>query len=449
MKSIRARGAYAAIGLVFLASSAWCQDTGLPNLMPFPPLPAVGNGYPVSPAAANDALWGHAEPSPVQTSPIQSPIQGPEQIPGKSVFGPDYADAMKSGYESCGSIAGPCGGSVCCHNHYIYANALLMNRLRPGGFATSFFAGNFDQAINFCNREFGRTWVGGFELGTGWCFGCNSNCALEAVYWGLYPSDESARAQGNVSSLIDFDSLDYNGGNANDAFTNAQLHQLESSYTFHSAEFNLVGNGCCGGPFGCAMCGCCNGRSGSPWGYGYTVGFRYMNFTDRFLFSADPVDTAIDGDAAELNYLGQFNNNLFGFQMGTGLSYCCCDSFTAYVIGKVGMYDNHVTGLQRVYGTAGNATINNGPYDTEPAVVRTAGRETFAMSGQIDIGGRYAWSDCWSANFGYRVLGLSGVATTEGNFQQANFHDVDGMAFLERSGSLLLHGAYVGATYCW
>ena len=81
MKSIRARGASVAIVLTYLASSAWCQDTGLPSLMPFPPLPAVGNGYPVSPAAANDALWGQAEPSPVQTGPIQ----GPEQLPGQSV----------------------------------------------------------------------------------------------------------------------------------------------------------------------------------------------------------------------------------------------------------------------------------------------------------------------------------------------------------------------------
>jgi hypothetical protein len=435
-----------AIGLVFIASSAWCQDTGLPpSLLPMPPLPAVPGGYSVSPAAASEAIWGAAELSPVQTGPIQSPAQVPE----KTVLGPDYSDAMKGGYESCSTIAGPCGGGVCCNNHYIYANALLMNRLRPGGFITSFYAGNFDEAINFCNREFGRTWVGGFEVGTGWCFGCNCNCALEAVYWGLFPSDESATARGNVSSLIDFSGLDYNGGDANLAFSNAQIHRLESAYTFHSVEVNLVGNSMCGGPFGCGMCGCCMGRAGSPWGFGYTAGFRYMNFCDRFLFSSDTADDDINGNPEELNYLGQFNNNLFGFQLGTGLSYCVSDSFTAYVIGKVGVYDNHVTGLQRVYGSLGNADINNGPFTGQDAVVRTAGRETFAMSGQIDIGGRWAINQAWSTNFGYRVLGLSGVATTEANFQQSNFQDLDGMAFLERSGSLLLHGAYLGATYCW
>jgi hypothetical protein len=197
------------------------------------------------------------------------------------------------------------------------------------------------------------------------------------------------------------------------------------------------------------MCGCAYGNAGSPWGFGYTLGFRYLNFSDRFLFSSDPTGNAINGDAAELNYLGQFNNNLFGFQLGSGISYAVSNSLTTYVIGKVGVYDNHVTGLQRVYGTAGNATINNGPFNGDDAVVRTAGRETFAMSGQIDLGGRWAINQSWSTNFGYRLLGLSGVATAQDNFQTANFHDVDGMAFLNRSGSLLIHGMYAGATYCW
>jgi hypothetical protein len=430
MKSICARSASLLL-LASLTSVAWCQDTG-PSLLPLPPLPA-SPGYPVLPASTNDAFWGQAEAAPV---PLVEPgVQQP------------YMDAMKGGYE--GTIAGPCGATYCTGNHYVYANALLMNRLRPGGFVTSFYGGSFDQAINFCNREFGRTWVGGFEIGTGWCFGCNCNNALEVVYWGLFPGDESARATGNVSSLIDFGSLDYNGANANASYDNARFHQLESAYSFNSVEVNLVGNSLCGGPFGCGMCGCCTGRSGSPWGFGYTLGFRYINFSDRFLFSSDPTDGAIDGDPQELNYLGQFNNNLFGFQLGTGLSYCVSDSLTAYVIGKVGVYNNHVTAVQRVYGPLGNATINNGPYNGQDAVVNTGGRDTFSMSGQIDFGGRWAINNAWSVNFGYRVLGLSGVATTEANFQQDNFHDVDGMAFLERSGSLLLHGAYAGATYCW
>jgi hypothetical protein len=93
--------------------------------------------------------------------------------------------------------------------------------------------------------------------------------------------------------------------------------------------------------------------------------------------------------------------------------------------------------------------INNGPYTGQDFVVRTANRSTFAMSGQIDLGGRWAITNNWSANFGYRVLALAGVATADDNFQQSQFHDVDGVAFFNRSGSFLIHGAYAGATYCF
>ena len=49
-----ARGATVAILLASLAGNAWCQDTGLPGLIPLPPLPTAGHA--VSPAAATDAL---------------------------------------------------------------------------------------------------------------------------------------------------------------------------------------------------------------------------------------------------------------------------------------------------------------------------------------------------------------------------------------------------------
>jgi len=470
MRSNCAWSASLAVLLATMTGPAWCQDAGLPSLLPLPPMPAATSGYPVRPAAASGLNW-YQGTDQATIAPLQSPSQGalpapartvaplpqpmPEIAGNPSVLGNDYLGAMKGGYDgsivsngSCGTIGG-CGGNACCGNHYVYANALLMNRLRPGGFATSTFNATGNQAINFCNQEFGGQWVGGFEVGTGWCFGCNCNSALELVYWGLFPATGTAGATGGVNSLINFSDLNYNGANANVPFTNAQIQQAQSAYNFNSVEANLVGNSLCGGPFGCGMCGLCSGRAGSPWGFGYVAGFRYMNFTDRFLFSSNANSTDLVNDPNALNYLGQFNNNLYGFQLGSGLSYCVTNRLTAYVIGKAGVYDNVVSGLQRVYGTAGNAVINNGPYTGQDFVVRTANRSTFAMSGQIDLGGRWAITNNWSANFGYRVLALAGVATADDNFQQTQFHDVDGVAFLNRSGSFLIHGAYAGATYCF
>src|SRR5262249_6119504 len=177
-------------------------------------------------------------------------------------------------------------------------------------------------------------------------------------------------------------------------------------------------------------------------------GFRYINFFDRFVFSSSPTSFTLT-DPAALNYMVATTNNLFGFQLGGGISYCVTNRLTAYVIGKAGVYDNSVTALQRVYGTQGAAVINNGNFAGQPFDVRTAPIATLATSGQIDLGGRWMITDHWTANFGYRVLGLAGVATSDVNIHTQNFHDVDGVAFTSRCGSALLHGVYAGAVYCW
>src|SRR4051794_37025129 len=153
-------GASLLILLSSMASTAWCQDTG-PGLFPLPPLPTVPN-YPVRRAAANDALWGQAEPSPVpQVGELPRPASD------QSVLGPEYLDAMKGGYDgSCTSVASPCGGSACCHNHYVYANALVMTHNKMGGFVTSTDSITGNARLFFCNQEFGNLWAGGLEVGT-------------------------------------------------------------------------------------------------------------------------------------------------------------------------------------------------------------------------------------------------------------------------------------------
>src|SRR5436190_10464662 len=446
-----ARGASLAILLAALTSTAWCQDTGLPSLFPLPPLPPVANGYAVARTAANDALWGQAEPSPVQTTPPQSPEPIP---PGQATLSPDYADAMKGGYDSgTAGIGSPCGGANCCHHHYVFANVLTMSHVKAGGFVPSVDTVTGDQRLNFCNSEFGNIWRGGFEVGAGWCFGggcgscgCCPTCAMELVYWGLMPTQSSVHSFDNMNSTIDFGDLTYNGANANAAFNNAEAQRISNSWGFNSVEANIVGN-CCGrGPFGCGMCGCC-GSNGGPWGFGYTAGFRYMNIFDRFIYSSSPTFDFQDPTAA--NYLVATTNNPFGFQLGAGLRYCVTNRFTAYAIGKAGIYDNSVTALQRVYGTQGNAVILNGPNAGQDFVVRTAPLATLATSAQLDLGGRWAVTNNWSVNAGYRVLGVAGVATTDTNIHTQNFHDVDGIAFTNRMGNFLIHGVFAGAVYCW
>jgi opacity protein-like surface antigen len=435
MKSFYARGVCLALALVGLTSPAGAQYGGVPSLLPLPPLPM---NYPVAQTAATDALYRQGEPSPA-----------PQGTGVAAVSSGDYYDAMKGGYDSCSSVCGSSAcGSGCCHNHYVYANALAMTHVKMGGFVTSVDDITGNQRINFCQQEFGNLWNGGFEIGTGWCFGCCCQNAIEMVYWGVYASTRVRTEVDDLDSLIDFTDLDYNGASAQLPYTSAETHQVEYNYNFNSVEANIVGNGCNGGPFGCAMCGGCYGRGGSPWGAGWIAGFRYLNLNEHWMFSADPTGFAINGDPQELNYLVQLNNNLFGFQLGGGLSYCVTDRLTAYSIAKYGIYDNHVTQLQRVYGSLGNADINNGPFAGSDFVVRSD-NNVFSQAGQLDFGGRWSATNNWTVNFGYRVLALSGVAVVENNIRQNQFHDVDGVAFLKSYGSFVLHGAYAGATYCW
>ena len=108
----------------------------------------------------------------------------------------------------------------------------------------------------------------------------------------------------------------------------------------------------------------------------------------------------------------------------------------------------HGTFLQQVYGTLGNATINNGPFNGQEFVVRSDAN-ILSTAGQFDMGGRWAVNDNWTVNFGYRVMALGGVATADTNLKTANFHDVDGIASQDGFGTFILHGAFAGATFCW
>jgi len=153
-------------------------------------------------------------------------------------------------------------------------------------------------------------------------------------------------------------------------------------------------------------------------------------------------------DPTELNYRMNLTNDLFGFQLGGGLSYCVTDRLTAYSLAKFGVFDNHVTQTQQVSGTGGNATINNGPFAGQEFNVHSSDN-VLACAGQLDVGGRYAINSNWSFNFGYRVVGLAGVAISEVNAIHNQFQNVAGIASQQTTGSFILHGGFLGATYCW
>jgi hypothetical protein len=436
MRMQDARGVVPVLMVASLATAGWCQDPRTPSL-----LPAWGSAGVAPATAVGDSQWYGGDISPVP--PVQYTQTGSVGS-GVSGLADQYDAAMKGGYEG---VCTTCS-SGSCRNHYVYASGLAMTHVKQGGFVAGVDSTTFDAELFFCQREFNNLWKGGFELGTGWCFGSDNRAGIELVYWGLYPGTDSALVRGNLDSTIDFGDLDYNGINANTFVTAADVMEVQWRYAFHSAEINLFGNGACGGPLGCGMTGCCLGNSGSPWGFGWVGGFRYIHLNEAFLFRADTTDAVFNGDPTELNYRMQLNNNLFGFQLGGGISYCVTQRLTTYAIAKFGVYDNRVSQFQTVYGTQGTATVNNGPNTNVPFIVRSTD-DVLAGAGQFDLGGRWAVNDRWSVNFGYRVMALAGVAISETNAVRSGFQNLEGIASQQTTGSFILHGGYLGATYAW
>ncbi|MCU0878349.1 MAG: BBP7 family outer membrane beta-barrel protein [Pirellulaceae bacterium] len=454
MLSFHARRVACAIGLACLTSSAWipqrawAQYAEAPSLFPIPvpagyaPAQPAADQFPVAQTASRESVWygtGQPVPEPAVASPSDQPM-----------ISPDYQNAMKGGWDSCttgvGGCEAPCA-TGCCPNHYIYANGLAMTRVKNGGFVAAVDATTFEPELLFCSPEYGNLWHGGFELGGGWCFGCGCNSGLEVVYWGLYAAPGTVTATGDLNSTIDFGDLDYNGADGNTYFQGAAAQRLSFDHDFHSLEVNLIGN--YGGPLGCGRVGCCGTGCGERWGFGWLAGFRYINYTEDWLYSTNPNSNSFDGsDVDQLNYGVGLQNNLYGFQMGVGLDYCITNRLQAYAISKFGVYGNDIQMQQQISGSAGNATLNNGPFSGNEYEFDASDCD-LSLAGQFDLGGRYAINTNWSFDFGYRVLALSGVAIAEDNVAQSNFQNVDGIASIQTTGSLILHGGYAGFTYAW
>ena len=459
----RAGATWCALVLAAIACQppVFAEDVGPPALFPIP----LPNAYPVALTAGNSGAaspWYGSEPTasdlPVLTvrgadtespadlpPPMHSPAQLPLQSPAQSPIQVDeYQEAMKGGWDSCTSgVPSPCGDACCGPRHYVYANGLVMTRITSGGFVTSTDI-NGDPALAFDSANFGNNWHGGFGVGGGCCFG--SCHAVEFLYWGLYPSSAEQTATGLLDSPLDLTDIDYDGGDGNAIFDGAAAHRLRYDYDLHNVELNLIGN--YAGPLGCGRLGYCGTGCGERFGFGWLAGFRYINYTEDWLLSAELDDTTFDDEADQLNYEVDLQNNLIGFQLGAGLDYCLSTKCQAYVIGKAGVFGNVIDMQQRIYGTAGDATLNTGlaageVYDLDADDV------DLALCSQLDLGARCAISPNWSLDFGWRVLALSGVAIAEDNVVQTNLGTAAGTGDIHTSSSVIIHGGYAGLTYAW
>ena len=278
-------------------------------------------------------------------------------------------------------------------------------------------------------RNVNMEWGGGFEVALR-RFGACSCSGWEILYWGLYPGTETTTTYdgdlppgSNLNGILNFGNLYITapGDLASDYVNNAQFHRLSRDVEIHNAEINhvMMTAGSCDS--------CC-----TPWRSEVLCGVRFLKYDDNLQFMAD---TAAN---PPLYYDIDCENTLVGFQLGGYGEYGFGSRWAVGAGAKVGVFNNHISSYSRI-GTSGTtATIGDGPNQGRAWLV-DASKDDVSMLGEFNVDLVCQITPCWYGSLGYRVVGVTGVATPTDQI----YHDLRGIndvELVDSHGSLFLHG---------
>lgn len=349
---------------------------------------------------------------------------------------------------SCGGVAG-CDtggrlGALDCW--FVSGSGLAMTRDDSNNVWLSYDLADIDSAI-LSSRHAEMDWAGGFEVHLGRYFNCGRN-AIEGVYWGLFPADETADiwdvdTVGGLGSSLNFDTLEYddltgNGpGAVADWYNNAARHSVTRWNQFHNVEINLLGNPGC---FSCQDTCCSSPRIQLGW----LAGVRYFLFDHGFSFCTDETDYVFSGAVNELHYQVDVDNHLIGFQLGGAADFLITQRLRSFATLKFGLYGNHINHTSQVFGGAGHAYINNPGSEYDGVAYNlNSYKNDVAFLGELNLGGSFQVSERVRLIGGYRAVAVTGVALDTEQIPQY-FGDVAGVRNIDSNGSLILHGAFGG-----
>lgn len=283
----------------------------------------------------------------------------------------------------------------------------------------------------------------------------------------------------------------YDGSFAGHAFA----QRIQRDQQFHNAELNFFsfalgggarqpydngcGSGCGSGLFGgghhgrrggggygsdgdpcgssCEPCAtACGGPTGvcAPW-YGAQCsklrlnlfgGLRWFRFEDSLEYASSSTNNIYGDEPSDVFYRNGVTNDLVGFQLGSMANWCTGTCLNFFAGTSVGVFGNHMNtntyaGTNTDAATIFSANAFNGrPYDYS----NSSNDVAFLAEGNIGTGIRI--SRGWTANLGYRVVGVNGVATAVGQIPR-DFSNGDDINRINNTNSLLLHGVVLGAAY--
>lgn len=342
-------------------------------------------------------------------------------------------DAGYAPYASCTPAYAPAPPSAVWS---FSAGALYLQRDHGNNYTFSYDDPNEQlQYLNQRHADFDGAM--GFETRLSRYDACSKH-GLELVYWQLFPSEEEAmvlgsQLAGNLSAILNYDQLDYNGATADNYTNNAFAHRLQREMNVYNVEAN----------HGVVLTDAC----GTGATVASLVGFRLFRFDERLQFASDPNDSMFTYETDELYYDIDTDNLLVGCQLGGSVSRPMSSCFCLTAVAKAGVFGNFSESSSRISGAAGTATINNGPFNGVSWMVSNE-KVDVAMMAEMALGFAYQPTCRWRVTADYRVIGVSGVALPTNQI----YHDLRGIndvALLQTNGHLILHGAYLGMERCF
>ena len=308
--------------------------------------------------------------------------------------------------------------------------------------------------------------TGGYELGAGRYIGCGKY-AIGASYWGLSPDASMARiddsAFGPLATNLPFNVLSSSQPGKieglflgqtpmSDSFRNASVHRLESQRDFHNLDLNFywfATGGSARQPFAPR---CDDSRnwplsdqptgSNAPW-FHMPSRLRLSLYSGVRWFQ---LQDAIDYRANDAYFQSDVRNDLWGLQTGAISHWSVTPRWSLWSNINAGVYNNRSTKRILAGNQAGLATIvspgasNGSSFDFD-----VSGNST-ALLGETSTGLGWHIARGWTANLGYRVLGVSGIGTAESQIP-SDFRVPSQSSTIQTSDSLILHGFTLGAAY--
>jgi hypothetical protein len=347
-----------------------------------------------------------------------------------------------------------------------------------------------------CNNNWYQDDCNSYGYGYGCDQGCQQSCATatfawEVGYWLL--DDELNEAQivdaiptdtYRMYGMKNFAGIEYNGEPVNlwydyqvpvedpanpppwgtGTLVRVLAQRVRSNFRAQNLELNLLRIPICGASScGYSSSGCddCNGYGAancapvceSPFSIATLCGFRYLRIDDDFQYATmwaiddgtgtltPPAYTPWDG-AGELYYDINVDNHLAGFQLGAHMNYCVSCKCNVFWNTNFGLYNNHITSYQRVYGELGSATWVGSGED----VSVNADKDDVAFVGEMQVGGSYDFTCNWRGILAYRAVAISGVALSVDQMPE-DFSNREQVASIDSNGSLIIHGVQAGVEF--